>query len=135
MFKRYITTALSIAAISFTIAMPVASATVKTAPTPATISSPIGPITQAENTYIHTHPINMTRWPHDATYRATILREPTMAATATLDSINTWWGYFCGSTNGTACLNNWNGSLKFGSGVFQNPDGRFNQWWYGQVAP
>src|ERR1700748_443557 len=87
------------------------------ASTTATIDSPIGPITDAENTYLHTHPVNMTAFDNDPTYKSEALanlqaRVPNTITpnekTATSASQLTYWGFFC--TDGTlGCMNNWNG--------------------------
>jgi hypothetical protein len=114
----------------------------------ATIDSPIGPLTQSENTFLHTNPVNMTQWAQDQTYREQVLALPEMAALAAQENaINppgaqtssqlTFWGFFCAGVGTTGCLNNWNaaGGIKFGSGIsHSNANGEFNQWLYGQVS-
>jgi hypothetical protein len=113
------------------------------------MDSPIGPITADENTYIHSHPINMTAYMADASYKQQVLAQPAMAATAVQDgqdqnpgpqqaSTLTHWGFFCAGGGATGCINDWGGSgdIKFGSGASSdNVNGQFNQWYDGQVVP
>ena len=115
---------------------------------PATFSSPIGPITQDENTFLHTHPVNITAWAQSEAYRAQVLAQPEMAVTAGLEnaaspppvqlsSTLTYWGFFCAGSGASGCLNNWSAQngIKFGSGSSDsNVNGQFNQWYYGGVT-
>jgi hypothetical protein len=101
-----------------------------------TFTSPIGVITNAENVFIHTHPIEMFRWRADAAYRAAYLGQPAMAATAKLDAQLTYWGEFC--ANG--CINNWNtgsvgNTIRFYIYTYGSIQMQWNQWYFGGVSP
>jgi hypothetical protein len=111
-------------------------ATASSAPassSPAYFNSPIGRITAAENTYFHTHPINLTSY-----RRSTALLTPTRGSRFDYE-VNPpdfeGRGYFCAYSNATACINNLNKSYNAGwwNKSTAGADGLFDSYYYGQV--
>lgn len=117
------------------VAVPASASAARPAPT-VYINSPIGKITQAENTYLHTHPINLTARDESTS----ILKQTRWVANpAIADSEYEHWGYWCAYATGTNCMNNIDGG---GAGNHQGywnsstagKNGLYDQYYSGGVT-
>lgn len=115
-----------------TVTSAVASITKPAAKTPAaTYSTPIGRITEAQNKYLHTHPVLLHSY-HSvidiAYYR------PSYQVNPPVFHVN---GYFCAYSTGYGCLNNLNnGGLHHSIGYWEisgGKNGMWDQYYYGFV--